>query len=934
MTGSSSADLHLLWAKSHAGGIPHSLIGHLMDSAATAELIWDHFIPVAVRNAVDSACERRGREVFVATCGLHDIGKATPAFQSKVPLLAQQVRDSGLDWGLRTLADAHLWHHTLAGAAIIDGLTYRSGTTEIHTWVSSLVSGHHGLLKGRVGRPRKSHGGARWVAVQEELAVLVLHRLGSDLTVLNLPAPSPQTQLSLLGYVTMADWIASSDEFPGLGLRDVSLAEARARADRAWIHLGIRSGWDPSALSQTTFDERFGRVPAPLQDLIPGIIKTLDGPALLIVEAPMGEGKTEAALWATEHLSAALGFEGFVFAMPTQGTTDAMYSRVTKWAESVDREFTVSLLHGKAMLNQEWVARLNSQHGEDLSDIYDEDDPFGMGMSRADRAGVPAEWLLGRHRSLLSPGVVGTVDQILWAATRTRFVSLRHAGLAGKVVIIDEVHSFDVHMSQFVHELLRWCGDGGIPVLLMSATLPAATRDGLVAAYCGRDPDSLPQSGDYPRVTVAGPERETTTVACASRLRPASVDVEVLDPADPDDLQPIATRVADEVADGGVALVILNTVARAQGVYRLLRDRSVDVELVHGRLTTAERARRTHAAVAALGPNVARPAQRVIVATQIAEQSFDVDADVLFSDIAPIDLLLQRMGRLHRHARSAEERPPRLRRPRTIITGVRLGEDPPRWISAFDAVYGQRPEAKGRFTRSHALLATCDLLLRHPSTWTMPTDIPDLVSYGYSDAWRESCHWPEAAEQAWKDLMADATRRRSRAATFTLGGLQADLWRTRDISDLHALPVDDEPPVVRDGEPTLEVCLVRRSADGYFMLDGTPLGPTGSRATDPDVARRLLGDTVRVRQDIRLGDLSAPSGFNGSHLLARQPTLVLDGSFQATTPAGRVSYDLEVGLSIERQREGEPHYPAVAGTTLRPLTGPDDHREAATRRLY
>lgn len=899
--GAHGQELYSLWAKSSAGGAPHSLIGHLMDSAATAELIWDTFIPLAVKSAVDAACERRGRELFVAVCGLHDIGKATPAFQSKVPALASEARSFGLTWGSRTLGDADRWHHTLAGAAIVETMVGDADSiADTQPWFASLISGHHGLLKGRTGRLARSHGDARWAAAQERLVALVLGRLRSDLSILSLPAPHPQVQLSLLGYVTMADWIASSDEFPGLGLRDVSLAEARERARRAWDHLGIRAGWSQETLGQAGFTARFGHQPAPLQALMPEVVDALPGTGLLIVEAPMGEGKTEAALFATEHLSSRVGCGGFLFAMPTQGTTDAMYARVTEWAEKVAPEVPVSLLHGKAMLNEEWVSRLNGQDADDLSDIYGEDDPYGVGAASSTASSVPAAWLLGRHRTLLAPGVVGTVDQLLWAATRTRFVSLRHAGLAGKVVIIDEVHSFDVHMSQFVHQLLRWCGDGGIPVILMSATLPELTRAELVSAYLGRDVGQLPRDDGYPRVTVAGPE--VKSASCGSRLSPTTVEVEMLDAEDPEDLHPIATRVVEETAEGGVALVILNTVARAQGVYRLLRDEGTDVELIHGRLTTAERARRTQHAVEALGPGASRPARLVIVATQIAEQSFDVDADILVSDLAPIDLLLQRLGRVHRHQRPGDERPSRLRQPRLIVTGVRFdGDRPPCWVSTFDAVYGQTPVANKGFTRSHALLAACDILARQPRRWEMPADIPRLVTYGYSDSWREGCPWGEAADQARLDLAADAERRRLRAQTFTLGGPGADVWVTGDISDLHARVVDDEVPVIRDGDPTREICLIRRSDRGVFMLDGTPLGPTGARATDPEVARRVLGDTVRVRDDLDLGDLTAPSGWNGSHLLAGCPALTLDAEFQCATPAGLVLYDPEEGLSIDRQ---------------------------------
>uniref|UniRef100_UPI002AD3E96F CRISPR-associated helicase Cas3' n=1 Tax=Frankia sp. Cas4 TaxID=3073927 RepID=UPI002AD3E96F len=280
-----------------------------------------------------------------------------------------------------------------------------------------------------------------------------------------------------------------------------------------------------------------------------------------------------------------------------------------------------------------------------------------------------AEWFLGAKRGLLAPVTVGTVDQLLHAATRTKHVMLRHAGMAGRVVVLDEVHAYDVYMAQFLFEALRWLADAGVPVVVLSATLPPVLRLRLVRSYLQgalqeRDVDvaDLPVPRGYPSSTavcVTGGKRWAEVASGPSWRDPIPVGVEVL--AETPDFSPatVAAAVAVEVGAGGCALVVCNTVARAQDVYSALRPVfGADVMLLHARFIAAERAVRTERVVDLLGrpgrpDGAARPPRLVVVATQVAEQSFDVDVDLLVTDLAPIDLLLQRVGRLHRHDRNA-----------------------------------------------------------------------------------------------------------------------------------------------------------------------------------------------------------------------------------------------------------------------------------------
>lgn len=884
-----------LWAKSNAGGRPHSLPAHLLDTAAVGELVWDEFMAPGVRARLDQASGGQGRDVLRALCGLHDLGKATPGFQVQRPDLAAVAADAG--WQMPRFAPppGARPRHGASGAHILRSLLARRVPGR---WLLPLITGHHGVFIEGTGLAYDGewqHGpGQSWISWQQDLARWILTQL--DLTVATLDTlpsrPVLADQLAVAGFLSMADWIASSDQIPGLGTSPLTLDEARERAARAWRTLGLRGGWrDPRPVP---FSARFGKPARPFQQTVIELAEGVSGPCLLVVEAPMGEGKTEAALAAVERFVAAGGPDGMLFGMPTQGTTDAMYDRCVEWARSVDPSVPVSLLHGKAMANETWREVLG---GTQVGDVFDclGDDPYGLDSSEVDGAQLPdgpSEWLLGRHRPLLSPVAVATVDQPLVAATDVKYVALRVAGLVGKVLVIDEVHSYDVFMGTFLDQLLRLCRDLAVPVVLMSATLPPAQRGRLVNAYAtglrqGETCVELPPATGYPvmtRWTPSGVEQRTTS----PRRADLPVDVrwlEIEPGADITDVTPVVSAARESAGAGAVVLVILNTVRRAQDVYGALAECGVERVILHGRLTTAERARRTADLVDRLGADRRRrPAGMIVVATQIAEQSFDVDADMLISDIAPMDLLLQRVGRLHRH--SAGQRPPGHESPRVMVAGVSRSGGPPAFVPAFEYLYERA-----------ALMRSVELVGRG-SNWPIPSAVPGLVAMAYD----EERPWPTG----WEEAGAEATRtardgHQERLHAAEQGVLHIFTDHRRDLADLHETGTRSHV-AVRDGEPSREVCLVRRTPSGYSTLAGRPLGPTGEAVSRGEVAREVLGDSVRFRERDDLGAIDPLPGWADSALLAHMPALVLDAEGRAEVPVGAVRYDGDIGLVIERTR--------------------------------
>ncbi|GHH66126.1 CRISPR-associated helicase/endonuclease Cas3 [Streptosporangium violaceochromogenes] len=953
------------------------LLSHLLDTAAVAEQIWDHYLAPSAKQALDDVSGGRGRLFFSWLCGIHDCGKATPAFQRVDDEGAAAVRRAGLTWNEFDVRRAR-WRHDKAGGTLLLTLLRKVGwEADQLAWLWPLVAGHHGSFPSiaDLGRPKTARGepqgkGPAWAKAQRALVEVFTRMVGyKDLAEVQPGrAPSRAVQLQLSGLVVMADWIASDERhFVGVdNLTEVSLGNARDRAERAWTKLGLRGGWgvleapDPDA-----FRRRFGDPARPSQDLVMEVARRMPGPGLLIVEAPMGEGKTKAALLAAEVLAARFGADGVYVGMPTQATSDPMFGQVRAWLERLDADLAdqVALLHGKRRFNKEWRALLGEIESDpdDHFESVEEDDPYGLADSPfGHEAGAeperkaPAEWFLGRSRGLLSPFVVGTIDQLLYAATRTKHVMLRAAGLMGKVVVLDEVHAADVYMSQFLKEGLRWLGQARVPVVLLSATLPPAQRRELVTAYLAGAAsqeefgvEGMPEPEGYPNVTAAclvdggavydvddagqwRPDlRVLVTILPETPARPREEGEPEDSAADSADAvvntadAAVAALLEERLAQGGCALVIRNTVSRAQQTYGALRRCfGDDVRLLHGRLTAQDRAERTEECLRLLGPPAKdppspaggspaeggplrgpRPERLILVATQLAEQSFDVDADLLVTDLTSIDLLLQRLGRVHRH--QGVRRPARVGGPEVVVTGFapRDGEAP--WIlPASEAIYGR-----------YLLLRTAALVCRvSGGEWSVPGDVPRLVGRVYGDAGDVvPPEWAEDEREAYAAWEREQRERAHSAEHYLL--TRPGEHASPTLDGLHyaahgRLAEERLQAVVRDGDPSVEVVLVRRDDRGYRTLAGRWLGVNGE-ALSEDLLEEVLGATVRLPPTLTESaerELSPLDGWRDHPWLKRTRALVLDAECAGSLGEYILRYDMRLGLVVEgggpRRRTG------------------------------
>ena len=959
-----------VWAKSSKlEGEWLPLWRHLDDTAGVAGLLWDRWMPDATKRLISEALpggEADGRRLAVWLAGVHDIGKATPAFAVQLRSLAAPMRERGLDMpDVIPYGDRVLARHAVAGQVLLE-----QWLVATHGWsrrqarpFAVVVGGHHGVppsateIRDATERPDLlglSGDQKLWQVVHQEL----LDRAGDRYDIVErlphwqgvkLPQPA---QVLLTGLVIIADWTASDEHlFP----YDPQRLHLPSRLADAWDQRDLPTPWHavtttdpPARLFATRFSLPPAAKPHPVQIAAVEIARAMPTPGLLIIEAPMGEGKTEAALAAAEQLAARSGAGGCFVALPTRATSDAMFTRVRNWLARVtdaDRHagaLALTLAHGKARFNEDFSALL--RHGYATSVELDAPEHRGGQTAKVTGRDVAAHrWLTGRKKAMLSSSVVGTIDQLLFAALKSRHLALRHLGLAGKIVIIDEAHAYDVYMSHYLDRALEWLAAYRVPTIVLSATLPARRRRMMLEAYDrGRgigqaparrpswrdDPAAAPASdpyaaldGDpgYPLLAASGTGAQPTVRVVAPSGREVEIALERIG----DDFGTLVTLLRTALADGGCALVIRNTVRRVQEtathLRRALAADGVDVTVAHSRFLVPDRAERDRWLRDSFGPSEhlhdaggARPDRHVVVASQVAEQSLDIDFDLLVTDLAPADLVLQRAGRLHRHQRGTGQshRPDRLRRARCLITGVDWSTSPPTPVAGSQRVYGQ-----------HLLLRSLAVL--HPyldggRTLRLPADIAPIVQAAYSDTPIGPAPWQEAMTAAKQRHDTDQQQKEHKAGTFRLApagpaGQPIVGWLDAGVGD-----VDDDPRLegrrqVRDtAAESVEVLVLVRQADGrlvtppWLRRDGGRQVPA-DHEPERDLARTIATCTLtlpielcRIETIEQLEQQNHFPAWQRSPWLAGELLLVLDEHGHATTDDHQLHYDRDNGLTVTR----------------------------------
>ncbi|MEQ8514606.1 MAG: CRISPR-associated helicase Cas3' [Chromatocurvus sp.] len=529
----------------------------------------------------------------------HDIGKVSPTFYEKLrracnpapaelPALEQINPQLEAGWG---------------GHAGVSQITAKS--LGVPAFIPEILGQHHGFTPSVAGMRAgdENFGGVPWQLERERLVQMLKQALTADWSDIN---SMPQARL-LAGLTSVSDWIGSGEFF-----EDPSLPWQES-IDKALDSAGFIP---PTVSSGLSFEDAFGFQPRPAQQQLIELVK---GSGVYVLEAPMGIGKTEAALYAAYRLLDEGEASGIYFALPTQLTSNKIYARFNTFLEKVlasDCRHRSLLLHGNSWL-------LDTDMGE-------EGRPGGA-------------WFNQAKRGLLAPFAVGTIDQALMAAMNVKHGFVRAFGLAGKVVILDEVHTYDAYTGTLLDALVSLLRELQCTVIILSATLNRSRREQVLGCRL--------QGSAYPLITSAPNGQEIQEVAVDSD--PGN-EVSVLLQHD----DRCAVREALHRAEQGQQVLwIENTVKEAQEAYLDLAARAcelgVQCGLLHSRFTPQHRQRKEAQWVESYGkPGHAARGEigRILVGTQVLEQSLDIDADFLVSRFAPTDMLLQRLGRLWRHA--------------------------------------------------------------------------------------------------------------------------------------------------------------------------------------------------------------------------------------------------------------------------------------------
>lgn len=887
----------LFWAKTNRekiDGLPadwtHPLWAHLIDVGSAAQILWDNFLPLSLKqkmaDGIGMSLAGAGRFLSI-WIGLHDLGKGIPSFQG-IPGAAPEVVKKLADAGLHIHPEANRLHHGHASIAIVRRWLHadidedRQGKPLPEFLLDALatcVGIHHGKLSLRritdgVAEDKRIVavlGDSPWKQAQLDLANAVFKVWSADWP----PVPHqksidrrsgtgwPDWMMAFAGWATLADWLGSMQTCYDHQVQandDLSnyLKSSHEGALKAYELAGLKH---QAKLRVKSFKAHFGNRPRPLQSIARKVLLNKNAPNLIIIEAPTGEGKTEAAF----YLAGRFG-QGIYAAMPSQSTSDGLYPRLAAFLTGnskkqllgahVGDEAALRLVHGNDLLREDALSLLVVANL--TASIVDNDDderilPGDMGAKNR-----LLSWFMPKKRALLVPYGVGTVDQLFLGVLYAKHFFLRLFALCGKTIIFDEVHAYDTYMNTLFGRLLPWLRALDINVVVLSATLPSEARQQMLAAW-GTKTDSVEDStlDPYPVAWQSAGGRMALHPFKPDSKRGQRLHFQWCS----EEITTMADLARKLIGEGATVLIICNKVDRAQQLFDLLDDDTLlpseDRLLLHARMPQAWRQEREEKARERFGPK--RPGRPgLLVGTQVIEQSLDLDADAMITDLAPVDLLLQRAGRLHRHQR--DNRP----------SGY---ENPKLYIACPEAEPGDLPDvdelsANGRIYGRKLLWQTWTIL-QQSKGWALPLGdgtLPgyrELVERVYNQNFRFTEPLNPATQADYAKADEDWSARNGRQQADADGRLipppnhMQDLFQAKET----LLTEDEDNPngnipkhlqaFTRDPEGVnAEVLLLHRTDDGWSLNpNGDTLIRRGKKLfMTPDLLRSIFGAAVRISQ--------------------------------------------------------------------------------------
>lgn len=865
--------LSSLWAKKNrnASGmcewLPLSV--HLNETMEICRLIWYHWLSDGVKEFMINSIKTNGevssfddrekpaRSLCAFLGAVHDIGKATPYFQLKKSFRKDEELDGQILENLKSAGFKELdkfYTATELKESHQSMGQFMLAKRGVNMTVADIIGAHHGrpmpITKDMDNsktnffyqvNDANSEIYKTWMDIHDELFNRALEAAGYE-SVDEIPLISQPAQVLFSALLIMADWITSNEKyFPLIDIASFDVSNTRVeegyikwRNDRTEI-------WSPDFVDvNKIYEERFKLsggakfVPRDAQRKITEVIEKTNEPGIVIFEAPMGMGKTEAALVAVEQLAKKTGRTGMFFGLPTQATSNGIFSRVSAWLENltddVSSERSVRLIHGKAALNKEFSDLPKSRN------IHEEETNDKNTVSVND-------WFSGRKLSMLDDFTVGTIDQFLLVALKQKHLMLRHLGFANKVVVIDEVHAYDAYMGVYLYQAIKWMGAYGVPVVVLSATLPIEKRNELVNNYLeGKDifledgeaelPEEFYKNESYPLLTLTDGEK---VIQFEDFEKEVGTDFEIykLSKSESEDIAGLIKNITNE----GVVGVIVNTVRKAQEYARICSEvfGENNVFLLHSSFIATDRYKKEEELLKTIGKNVNRPKFKIVIGTQVIEQSLDIDFDVLITELAPMDLILQRMGREHRHKNN--KRPAHLATPKVYVLNS----------TEYDFDKGST------YVYDEYLLFRTEYFL--PEKINLPNDISHLVQLVYSE---KELTLDNKIVEIYNEYRNKFIKNK-KEKEFKAKGYRIDCPIAPDFSEEDLIVKWIEHPKnvaelsevkasaqVRDSDESIEVIALKKCEGGYEFFDEKGL----IDITDNKTAMKMAQHTLRLPRQV------------------------------------------------------------------------------------
>lgn len=837
-------------AKPEAGDGPayHLLPYHCLDVAAVGWALLEKNPQLLEHFARLSGIEKQVlKPVLIFFLVLHDLGKFSESFQNIIPGLLESLQ--GITNSKKQPYSKKAFGHDSIGYLIWKSCVFRQVTEhyqvqavddwrEILNWFMEASNGHHGLP---VKQEKKSvndfYNENDKQAVEEFtkdcFEIFSIKELFDDIDLDNsyeeLYENLPQASWLFTGFYVLCDWIGSGSKFKYYSienkfkLKDYWDEIAFKTAKEAILEAGILPCQTNSELDPLTqlLDLPASAELTPLQNLV----KMLDiqqSPQLFIIEDETGAGKTEASLILLNRLMAKGLAEGFYLALPSMATADGIYPRVQKTYDKLYKygeKPSLVLSHSSAKLSDKFTDTILYFDKAVSEQKYSDD-----AQSRCQA------WLAdNRKKSLLSQVGVGTIDQAFLAVLKVKYQSLRLIGLVGKVLVIDEAHAYDSYMGKELEVLVEVHAALGGSAIVMSATLPLNIREKLTGAFqkgLNSKVSKLVEKNAYPLLThiAADYKKEIPCLNNPNKSRKLINYQFVHQEEDVNELIKISLE------QGKCVCWIRNSVKDARNSYQQWKHRE-NADLFHARFVLSDRLTVQEKIMGYFDKSSSAEKRRgrLLIATQVVEQSLDLDFDVMITDLAPIDLMLQRAGRLHRHVRdqygSFKQNGEDERSDAVLTIFCPEYSDNPNadWYST------QFPNAKWVY-KNHARLWAGMKQLMEIEARIIPQNIRPLVEAVYG----EQCQIPKGLRASDIKACGNASAERSNAGFNTIDfecgyTLDGQVW------------AEDLDMPTRLGEETLTLTLAKW--DGEHLL---PFGKPDKQAWQKSEIRVLAKNVSQI----------------------------------------------------------------------------------------